>query len=205
MNTPVSIAVPTPKRGWSKWGVALLLLAILVPLLVVMGVTSYFRMGRDARALRNSFLESKAGAFQKKIELSVGGLTCGLARAGLSFVNLKPEARSALSALRSGEVGVYQVARDFSGPDRMLALTSADEAMTRRGWDRLVGVMHRREMVAVYVPREGCSERDTRFCLAVLDGHQLVVVSARGNLEPLLALASSRPEWKQKMQLAMGQ
>ena len=61
--------------------------------------------------------------------------------------------------------------------------------MTKRGWQRVVGVVEERQLVAVYMPQRGVSERRMKCCVAVLNDRDLVVVSARGNLEPLLAIA----------------
>ena len=71
-------------------------------------------------------------------------------------------------------------------------LSAADAAMAGRGWDRLVGVLHGHELVAVYAPREIRSAQDVKFCLVVMDGRELIVAAARGNLEPLADLAWRR-------------
>ncbi|MGH7967363.1 MAG: hypothetical protein ACREIC_01410, partial [Limisphaerales bacterium] len=69
---------------------------------------------------------------------------------------------------------------------RGVILDRADKAMTRRGWVRVVGVIQENQLVAVYLPRNGISSSRMKACVAVLDGRDLVVVSARGNLEPLM-------------------
>ena len=70
--------------------------------------------------------------------------------------------------------------------------TAADKCMRRRGWDRVVGVAQGRQFVAVYMPRNLLSVKRMACCVAVLNEQDLVVASARGNLEPLLVLATQR-------------
>ena len=71
-------------------------------------------------------------------------------------------------------------------------LGAADSAMNRRGWDRVVGVLDGEDMVAVYVSSKTTSCRLLECCVVVFDGEQMVVASARGNLEPLLKLTQNR-------------
>ena len=175
-----------------------LTLGLLLVLLVVVGVTSFVRLGRDARALRNSVMKSVALPCHKKIELGVGSFTLNVARAGLDFVQLDPLARQALQAVRGAEVGIYQLDFTPSLTNRAAMLSCADDAMSRRGWDRLVGVMNRSELVAAYVPKEIRSPNDVKICLVVLNGRDMVVASARSNLEPLVELALNHPEWRPK-------
>jgi len=61
--------------------------------------------------------------------------------------------------------------------------------MSARGLERVVGLSKERELVAVYCPKRGVSSRDLKCCLVVFEGCDLVVASARGNLEPLLDIA----------------
>ena len=60
------------------------------------------------------------------------------------------------------------------------------------GLERIVGVAQGRQFVAVYMPRNLRSAKRMECCVAVLNEQDLVVTSARGNLEPLLALATQR-------------
>jgi hypothetical protein len=174
-----------------------MLLALAV---VIVGVTGFFRLSRDAQCLRDSLAKSlvfQSGSWNKKIQLRVGAFTCEAVRLGLSFIHLQPEARTALRAVRGGEVGVYQLGRGSRFANYSAMIEAADEAMARRGWDRLVGVAQEHELVVVYVPRS-VSPSNVRACVAVLNEQLLVVASARSDLEPLMELALSRPEWKNR-------
>jgi hypothetical protein len=157
--------------------------------LLVYSVAGFFRLSRDARHLRDSFLESKALKWDERIELSVGPVTTYLVRKGLSFAELDPDAQAALEAIRHAEVGLYRLHSARTGLDCASVLSECDEVMARRDWERLVGVIADGQVVAVYVPKSNFNSRDMKACAAVLHGRDLVIVSARSNLEPLLELA----------------
>ena len=65
-------------------------------------------------------------------------------------------------------------------------LTAADTVLNARGWERLVGVLDGEELVSVYVPGKVTSARQVKCCALVFDGRQMVLVSARADVEPLL-------------------
>ncbi len=180
-----------------------LALGLLLIILLVVGVISPVRLGRDAGALRNSVMKSAARRFDKKIEVNVGSFTLNLARTVLHFVPLDPNVCPALQAVRGAEAGVYQVEPGQRPLDHASMLCAADEAMTRRGWDRVVGVMNPHELVAVYVPGNVHTPRDLKVCLAVMERGQLVVASVRSNLEPLLELVLNHPQWRQQGQMPL--
>jgi len=163
-------------------------------LLGVVGVTGYFRLGSETTALRESLMDSVAGQWTKTIAVHVGWFTTSLVRAGSRLVKLDPEPRAALEAVRAAEVGVYKLREGPVPEDHGAILGRADKAMARRGWVRVVGVSHDRELVAVYMPRKGMSLRNMKCCLMVFNGRELVVASARGNLEPLWAIAGTHLE-----------
>jgi len=162
------------------------------------GVTGYFRLGRDVKALRNSVMESTAADWDRKIEINIGAFTLGLAQAGLGFVELKSEVRAALRSLRSGEAGYYRLRPGQAPRDHGAMLSAADAAMAGRGWERLVGVVDRHELVAIYLPREMKSVRDVNACLVVMNGRELVVAGGRSDLEPLIQFAASKWESRRK-------
>jgi hypothetical protein len=163
----------------------------LVLTFCVVGLTGCLRVGSDAAALRNSLTQSTANEWDKKIEIGVGQCILFVARAGLSRVDMPVEARTALSAVRSAEVGVYERHARGRSLDYAAMLSAADTAMSGRGWDRFVTVCNSRQLVAVYVPEKARSTRDVQVCLAVVSEGELVLASARSNLEPLMAMASS--------------
>lgn len=176
--------------------------AVLVFAMVIVGIGSFFRLSKDARLLRDSFIESTqlaAMPWTRRLEFNVGTVTCHLVRAGLSFAPLNAEAKAAVQALRGAEVGVYRWQAELRNVSPSTALSAADEAMRRRGWDRLVRVVKDGEVVLIYVERSAPDSARLRTCVAVLGRDQLVVVSARSNLEPLMELAFNRPKWAEHL------
>jgi len=181
------------QSGLLPEGIALPRIGIaLAVALVSIGLTGCFKVSTDVGALRDSVMKAAHADREERIEIGVGPLTLNLARAGLAFVDLEPDARSGLHAVRSAEVGVYKLLSGHQQLNLAAMLSAADKAMAGRGWDRVVGVMDRRELVAIYVPAQVRSTRNVRVCLLTVDGQELVVASARSNLEPLMALAWKR-------------
>jgi hypothetical protein len=72
--------------------------------------------------------------------------------------------------------------------------------MSARRWDRAVGVSRENELVAVYFPRRGLSTKRMKCCVLVLQGRDLIVAGASGNLEPLLAIATKHLDLKDATQ-----
>ena len=167
-------------------------LVLCLPLLCAVGIAGYFRLSSATEALRSSVIESVPGQWDKRFAVHVGGLTLGLVRFGSRWFNLPPEPKAALEALHGAEVGVYNLRDAPSALDYSAIFTATDKCMRRRGWERIVGVARGRQFVAVYVPRDLRTVKRMACCVAVLNEQDLVVASARGNLEPLLELATQR-------------
>ena len=175
-----------------RTGYAVLALVLCLPLLCAIGIAGCFRLSSATQALRSSVIESVPGQWDKRFAVHVGGLTLGLVRFGSGFFNLPPEPKAALEVLHGAEVGVYNLQDAPSALDYSAMFTAADKCMRRRGWERIVGVARGRQFVAVYMPRNLRSVKRMACCVAVLNEQDLVVASARGNLEPLLELATQR-------------
>src|SRR3989442_199481 len=141
--------------------------------LVSVGLTGCFKVSTDVGALRDSVMKAACAEREERIEIGVGPLTLNLARAGLAFVDLEPEARTALHAVRSAEVGVYKLRNERQQLNHAAMLSAADKTMAGRGWDRVVGVMNRRELVAVYVPAQVRSTRNVKVCLVTVNDEEL--------------------------------
>jgi hypothetical protein len=184
-------ATTTPRGFTFRVGYVVVALIVSLPILCILGITSYFRLSSETAALRDSVVKSGPDHWKKKFAVNVGWFTTGVMRTGLSFVKLDPEARAAAGAVRSFEVGLYNLDQGPSGPDRAAILTRADKAMTARGWERVVGVGHRHELVAVYLTTRNGSPEKMKCCVIVLEGRQLVVASLRGSLEPIVQIARS--------------
>ncbi len=155
----------------------------------VVGVTGYFRLSSPTAALRSSVMSEIPGPWHKTVALRVGWFTTGLIRTGSRFFQMPPEPRAALEAVHGAEVGVYKLQRDPVASDFKGLFAAADQAMKRRGWDRIVGVAEEGQFVAVYFPHRKVTLRGIKCCVLVLKDRDLVVASASGNLEPLLKIA----------------
>src|SRR6185436_3131332 len=139
------------KRGYRfRKRYAAVIAIVCLPLLCAMGVAGYFRLGSETQALRGSLMNLTPGQWDKQFAVHVGSLTLGLVRIGSRFFKLPPEPRAVLDAVHTAEVGVYRLKPERSSIDYATILVSADKAMRARGWERVVGVAERQELVAVY-------------------------------------------------------
>ncbi len=173
------------RRQWLWLGIAALLFPLVVLGVIALGVASYFHLSSDTRALRNGLTKASGAEWRQHFGLNIGRATFGVARAGLAFVPLDPEARAAVQTVRGVEVGIYELRAGSKTPDRAAMLATADSVLNARGWERLVGVLDGEGLVGVYVPGEAISTRQVKCCVLAFDGRQMVVVSSRLDVEPL--------------------
>jgi len=182
------------KIGTLGIAVIITLAVLLLAVLSVRAVAGYFTMGNEATALRKTVAARVGGECQKKFSLRLGWITTGLVRVGSRFVDLPPEPRAVLDTFHRVEVGVYK----FTEPNRISrageVMAATDAAMSKRGWDRMVGVIHDQQAVAIYVPHKGLSGSNLECAVMVLHGNDLVVVAGSGNPTPLIQLASRKME-----------
>ena len=74
--------------------------------------------------------------------------------------------------------------------------------MADRHWDRTVTVIGRDEMVMVFSPAEKENSSNIGAFVFVLNGRDLVLVSGRGNLDPIVELARTKMGESMPAQLA---
>lgn len=172
MHPPIG---PKPRRRW-LW---IVLAVLLTPIVVLAGAAiNYLTLDGDARVLRRHVMHAAGGEWDTTVQFSIGGPTFSVLRAGFAVVNSEKtfEAQKALRAVRSASVGVYQLRSSGALHSDVGMLRAADELMERRGWDRAIGVIDDSSTVMIFVPQNQSGR--PRVCLAVLDGEELVVVSA---------------------------
>ena len=186
-----SIPSPTPPFRPSKLLIVFLILTGLL-LTCGLGIASHFRLSSDTQALRAGVMNSVAGRWHKKIAVHVGWPTMTLVRTVSHFFKVPKEPAAVLDAVRGAEVGIYRLENESVSPDYAAIFRATDKTMTARGWARIIGVAKDSEFVAVYMPAKGIKPHKVACCVVVLHDQQLVVVNARGNPQPLLALASKR-------------
>jgi hypothetical protein len=195
-----SCAVPTPfpARRRSPWRWILITLGGLTTLAAVFFITLLlsFRMGGEARALRQAVLAATPGEWAPRFEFGVGRLPAWLARAGFHLaegkLNLPPEARFGIDAFRSADIGVYRRHHASSQDSSSTILAKVDSSMAAQDWESIVSVQDAQHNVRIFVPKNLSDLRATQACVFVMENDELVIVSARLNLEPLVELASSK-------------
>lgn len=190
-------ACPQPSRPGSA---GRLLGALLTGLALLAGSGCSEGAG-ELHATQDALLAALPGEWQTRIQVTVGPVWLGLARAGVALADValaevEPQARAALAAVRGFKVSIHRPVAN--PPDRAGMLRQADRALAGRGWERVVGVMENHELVAVYAPRDATSPRQLPLCVMVFTGDELILVSARGNVEALVELALNETREERK-------
>ncbi len=180
-----NLSAPAPRRHFWRWMLAATGVFVI---LAAGGAYNLLTLSREATALRRGVLDAYAGGSSTRFQLSLDGAALGLLRTGLIFAPLPDEARLALKSVRKASVGVYELNDAMS---RSNLMGRADAVMLARGFSRIIGVVEDDETVLIYVPDD--TDADTLdVCLAVMDGRELVVVSARVASEPLMKLIEQK-------------
>jgi hypothetical protein len=180
-SAPVKWRFPRLRPGY-----VLLLIVVALPVACALGIADFFHLSLPTRALRTAVVEAVPGQWHERVGINVGYFTCALARYASSFVKLPPEARAGIDSLRGAEVSISHLEESGGTPDFTALLARADKTMGSRHWQRIVGVVQDKQFVAVYAPNGLRSFKRASCCVVVLNGKELVVVSARANLTSLL-------------------
>ena len=168
---------------------ALCLLAVgLIGLVVYRTLT----VGGDIRTARSAVLKDLNIKCASKVEVTAHPWLVHLVRFGLSFAPIEPEAQLAMKAFRGAEVGVYQLRSAMGDSERRAVFNQIDQRLTGRGWDRTVAVLEGDDLVMVFVPDKELDLDDDEAFVVVLDGNDRVLVSGRGNLEPIVELVAGK-------------
>ena len=193
-NIPPVIPAARPRSRKGYLVAAVAVIALLLLALSARAVAGYFFLGNEAASLRKVVVAQAGGHCHKKFAVRLGWITTGLIRYGTHFANLPPEPRAAIDTLRRVEVGVYKLddLDDQFAPGNILAQT--DLAMKKRNWERIVGVIHERQLVGIYAPVKGVGRANIECAVLVLNGRDLVIAAGSANPLPLLELASKHFE-----------
>jgi hypothetical protein len=165
---------------------------VLLVAITVYGVVSCFRLGAEARSLRQVVMESSGQPWRQKLALNAGGITTSLLRQGLSLTWLDPKAQTALQTVRAAQVGIYELPAGAKAPPSRVILEATDARMRRDGWERLLCAADGQNLVAVYVPSATTSLKRVKCSVLVLGGKQMVLASVQVNLHPLLQMPPER-------------
>lgn len=189
-SSPTQAGPPRPSRRSQGWLVALALVLVGGFATVAIGAVHLFSAGADARALNATVIAATGGDWQPNIQVRAGPILFTLARLVTAFVpDVPPEARRVLGAVHSAEVSIHHLTGADGRLDRGSLLARADARMAARDWERVVGVVDGATVVGVYMAAGDVSPRNLRVCVLVLDGEELVTVSARADVEQLAELA----------------
>lgn len=193
MNAPATSSTSTVAAANSKprkglfWALVIFLLIVIA--LPIYAVTSVLRLGMESIGLRDAVvpIASVSGRCDKRIEINVGAGLLGIARLACGFADVPEEARLALQSVRRLQVGVYYLP-DAGSDHRGTIMERATAVLEGRDWERIVGVVDGSDVVGVFVPRDVDGAKDLDVCVLVLSDHDLVVVSARANVNALAPL-----------------
>ncbi len=94
-------------------------------------------------------------------------------------------------------MGVYKLTDANGIASAAEILADTDTTMNKRGWERVVGVVHDQQTVAIYVPHKGLSKSNLECALLVLHDRDLIIAAGSGNPMPLIELASKKIEQHQ--------
>jgi hypothetical protein len=179
---------PQPRRQIWPWVVGI----ILTPFVVAgLAVVSVLRLNADAAHLRDELMSATGGGWHAKVQLTLDRPLLAAARTGIACLHDVPdEARQALRAVRSASVGVYERKDGRSRQPREPLWAAADRVMSRRGWTRVVGVSDTNDTVLIYVPTGRADAKPARVCLAVYNGHELVIVAGGFEADALADLVA---------------
>lgn len=176
---------PRRRRIW-PYVLGLMAGVCLLPLVIV---ASHLGLGNDATILRDGMKAAVGGDVSTRIQFRSGLMMIPVARMVVSICNVKDEARIALSAVKSASVGVYELEDPVSkGTDFASAFSGIDTDMKRRGWERMVAVSDGNAQVLIYTRTKDRDSKILRMALAVLDGREMVVVSAEVRPEHLMPM-----------------
>lgn len=194
MNSPAPVAASPQRRRIWPW----ILGALLTPVFLLgFAAFSFLTLNSEAATLRSQVMDASHSDWDTRVQVSVGRLSFGMLRTGLSLVpGIEEEVRLAMKTVRHASVGVYELADRSANWSREKLFADTDKAMARRGWTRLVGVAEDRNTVLVYVADDADLDATVDVCVAVVDGRNLVVVSANIDGDAIAKLVSSQANGK---------
>ncbi len=158
-------------------------------LVMTFKVAGIFFVSDEARDLQIAFADATHADADAHIQISVGPGLMSVARLVPMFIDDMPaEARHAIAALQEASVGIYRLEHNHAKSDRAALMAAADHRLGSRGWSRIVTVADGRDTVLIYTPADWQDPDEVEVCVAVSDGSELVVVSAKAKTAPLLEI-----------------
>lgn len=172
----------------------LVLIAVVMTGLLLLGfaVVRTLTPGQEVRVVRNEIRDLFKTSFQSRIEISAKPWMVGLARLGLGFAPIEPRAKTAMGAVRGADVGVYRLNSTPVREEFPTLIDTISGHLEKKDWERVVTVLDREEIVLVFSQMNGSDPTDVQVLTVVLNGEELVIVSGRGNLLPLMDLVDEQ-------------
>lgn len=185
---PAASAGTGRRRGGRRVAMWLVLFGGLAT--VAVAAARLFSTGADVQALSATFHEAAGGDWQPNIQIRTGPILLALVRMVAAFVpDVPAEAREALRAIRSAEVTIHHLEGKGRGQHRFNLLERADARLAGLGLERILGVVDGDQVVGVYAPAGAPTARHHHVAVMVLDGNEMITLSARADLEQLADLA----------------
>ena len=191
MNTG---SIPSRTEG----GFILKLLFVLLLLLTLAVVATGVLIARSLQAdpslpdLRTPVLEALDVPTRSAVDVHVPPLIFTAGRLVSLCVEMEEELGQGLRVMRSARIGAYELGEQPDRESVVRMMHRAGAVLEDRGWDRLVMVMDRNDAVLVYCAPPRKETDEVQASVIALSGRDLVIVSARGHLEPLVELAAAR-------------
>jgi hypothetical protein len=182
---------PDKLERFLRWMIVCGMIVVVLLASAVYVATGIFRSSSQMTRLATALGKSSACSWDKRISVKLGWFNCMAGRFGLSFVDMEPEAATALRALRGCEVAIYQ-SPDEHTADRAAMLASADSVMNQSGWERIVGVIDDDNLVGVYVQADAINLETVDCFVLVMEGQKLVLASVRIDVGPLAELTRAQ-------------
>ena len=212
MNPTNEAKVPARRAWWRRrWRLVAAVLFAGPPLLLAAAAWSYFALPGEATTLRDAMMRSTTAEWRTTVQADVGAATLAAVRAVVGGVEAPgvEDARLALRSVRRASVGVYRRHGGADGERRDGAVSAADAAMRRRGWERVVAVTEgaRGDTVLIYSPAGRTGLETVEFCVAVRNARELVVVAGSVAPEALGELIARHvpSDWRERRDPATSQ
>ena len=168
--------------------------ASFAPIIVLAIVAvNYLTLDRDARLLMAQMVDATDGECHTTIQFNLGQATVHAARFALGFVQDKKirDLRKLLDSINQASVGVYQFVSTEENRSHKQLLTTTDQAMSTRGWSRIVGVVDKDDTVIIYGPNKASPGTKFKACIAVRSQGHLVVVLTQFDAVALVEIAEN--------------
>jgi hypothetical protein len=155
----------------------------LLATVVILGGAGYLRPGPEIRSLQTCLAKAAMEDCEKRVALSVGSWTLGIGALIARLADAPEEVRVALNTFRAADVAVYTLGSPARRDNLNVLLKEADARMSIRGWARTVLVREENNLVAIYTLGKSSDPGKIRVCALIVDERNLVMASARVNLD----------------------